>query len=383
MRQARQASLVCSPDVREGRQTIYWFSISEQLGGAELFALNVAEAAAERARIIIVAAPGTPIVKRAHALGIETIEARLGPKLSRQNALTAPWRYLVQARRFRSLVQQLAAENARFVVHFQWETLLWLVTPRGVEVTMVEHGPIPEALMRMPLGRLLLRRAFARATSLFVVSDGAARSLARVTTRPFERLPAGVWPDRIDEARAASQAWRDRLVPSPGSRLVAYAGRVRRDKGVHDLVRLAAAREDVVVAIAGEGNARKQVEEHARRLGVDERVHLLGWLDDPLPLVAAADAVAFLSREKGEGRPLVCLEAAALNVPVIGDADSEALADLSAEFPGSCVLVDDHEPESLARALDTATRSASPREHKLVSWRETAALLAGAVAAPA
>ena len=138
---------------------------------------------------------------------------------------------------------------------------------------------------------------------MFVVSHGAARSVQRMTSRPFNRLPAGVWPERVDHARASSQIWRDKLAPNAGTTLVVFAGRVREAKGVFDLVRLAAAREDVVVAIAGDGEAVEDVKAHARQLGVSERVHLLGWLDDPLPIVAAADAVAFLSREKGEGRP--------------------------------------------------------------------------------
>jgi glycosyltransferase involved in cell wall biosynthesis len=368
--------------VQEQRKTIFWLSISDQLGGAELFALNVALAARDHTPIVIVAPPGSPIIERARALALPTVEARLGPKLTRRNALTAPWRYLTQARRFRSLVKRLSADAGVFVIHFQWETLLWLASPRDVEVTMVEHGPIPEPLVRAALGRFILNRALARATSVFAVSDSAARSLQRVTSRPFDRLPAGVWPERIERARETSQEWRTQLAPGPDSTLVAYAGRVRADKGVLDLVRLAAARDDVVVAIAGEGDAMGVVKEYAEREGVAERVHLLGWLDDPLPVVAAADAVAFLSREKGEGRPLVCLEAAALSVPVIGTADSEALVDFALEVPGSCFLVPDHEPDSLSRALDTATQAEPPREHRLVSWRDTAALLTGAVPVP-
>ena len=368
--------------VEKQRKAIYWFSISDQLGGAELFALNVAVAAEERTPIVIVAPPGAPIIERARSLGIGTIEAQLGPKLSKRNALTAPWRYLLQARRFRMLVRHLSPHASHFVVHFQWETLLWLVSPREVGVTLIEHGPIPEPLVRLPLGRLALKRVLARATSVFAVSDAAARSLQRITSRSFGRLPAGIWPERIDQARAASHEWRRQLAPRPDTMLVAYAGRVREDKGVLDLVRLAAARDDVVVAIAGEGDAMDDVKAYATRTGVAERVHLLGWLDDPLPVVAAADAVAFLSREKGEGRPLVCLEAAALNIPVIGNANSQALVDFASELPGSCVLVADHETDSLSRALDTVIRLPRPREHALVSWRETAAVLTRAVAVP-
>ena len=365
----------------EQGKTIYWFSISDQLGGAELFALNVA-VAAEGTPIVIVAPPGSPIIDRARALGVSTLETHLGPKLSKRNALTAPWRYVTQVRRFRSLVKELSADSGLFIVHFQWETLLWLVLPRHIGVTVVEHGPIPEPLVRLPLGRFLLKRAFARATSVFAVSDGAARSLERITTRSFERLSAGIWPDRVERARALSQDWRRRFAPRPESTLVVFAGRVRASKGVFDLVRLACARDDVVVAIAGNGDAMEEVRECAERWGVGDRVHLLGWLDDPLPLIAAADAVAVLSREKGEGRPLICVEAAALGVPVIGSADSEALVDFASELPGSCFLVPDCDPNSLSRALDDARRSAPPDERLLVTWHETAAVLAGAVAVP-
>ena len=67
--------------------------------------------------------------------------------------------------------------------------------------------------------------------------------------------------------------------------------------------------------ICGEGPARPRLEDLASRLGVGARTRWLGFVDDPLPQLAAADTAVLLSSSPGEGRPLSAIEAAAVGTP--------------------------------------------------------------------
>lgn len=66
--------------------------------------------------------------------------------------------------------------------------------------------------------------------------------------------------------------------------------------------------------VAGEGPERTALEELRRTLGLEDRVHLLGYLPDPARLVRDADLFVMSSREEGLGTSV--LDAMALGIPV-------------------------------------------------------------------
>lgn len=67
--------------------------------------------------------------------------------------------------------------------------------------------------------------------------------------------------------------------------------------------------------VAGTGPLEAELRQQACDLGIQDRVHFLGFVDNLLPWMQAADAVALASR--WEGLPLVLLEAAATALPVV------------------------------------------------------------------
>lgn len=72
--------------------------------------------------------------------------------------------------------------------------------------------------------------------------------------------------------------------------------------------------------IAGEGPIRKQLENHAQKMGVYDRVRFLGWRSDRAALLQAADICAFISRIEPFGT--VFAQSWANKTPVIvSDAD--------------------------------------------------------------
>ena len=104
--------------------------------------------------------------------------------------------------------------------------------------------------------------------------------------------------------------------------------------------------ERVVLAFAGEGPLRPQIEELARRVGVLGQVRFLGFRKDIPALIRASLATMLTSGQ--EGLPRAIMESMALGVPVIG-ADARGTRDLLESGAGVIVPVGD--PIALAEAM--------------------------------
>jgi glycosyltransferase involved in cell wall biosynthesis len=143
-------------------------------------------------------------------------------------------------------------------------------------------------------------------------------------------LAAGVPPGRclllengIDAARYArrtdSPEARRRLGVDPGHFVLGAVGRLSAEKGFDLLVRavgrLIGAGHDLALVIAGEGDERGALEALIAELALRDRVRLLGYRADVLPVFEAMDG--FVLSSLREGLPNVVLEAMALGVPVL------------------------------------------------------------------
>ncbi len=147
-------------------------------------------------------------------------------------------------------------------------------------------------------------------------------------------------------------------------------------KGFDRAIEAIAGMPDCELAILGDGPEHAALEALAARLGVTERVHLLGArTPDELPaFYSAADVLCIASHR--EGLPNVVLEALACGTPVAGVAVGgvpEAVTE-----PAAGALVPTNAPEDLRRALrqvlDTPhDRAATRRFAERFSWAATTA----------
>ena len=112
--------------------------------------------------------------------------------------------------------------------------------------------------------------------------------------------------------------------------------RKRHRDAVAALARLR--RADAHLAIAGDGPLREQVARLAQRLGIAERVHMLGFRKD-VPVLIRASVAAVLPSER-EGLPRSVMESLSLEVPVIATA-IRGVRDLLADDCGLMVAVGD------------------------------------------
>ena len=97
--------------------------------------------------------------------------------------------------------------------------------------------------------------------------------------------------------------------------LVAAGGRFQPRKALDTAIRAIALIPDAWLWLIGEGKLRGELERLAADLGVSGRVRFVGWVENPAPHIAAADAFLLPSRHEPLGN--ILLEAWAVGVPSV------------------------------------------------------------------
>ena len=228
---------------------------------------------------------------------------------------------------------------------------------------LVLHGAEITVPGRLPGSRRLLRSTL-RSAGIVVSAGGypaEEASRAAGTDLPIVVVPPGVDAERFSPLDdAARLAARRRFGLPEDGRVVVSVSRLVPRKGMDVLVRAAAElarqRDDLVVAIAGDGRDRGRLEHLAAREGAP--VRFLGRVDDAhLPEVyGLADVFAMLCRSRWlgleqEGFGIVFLEAAAAGVPqVAGRSGGSAEAVVDGE---TGLVVDD--PTDVGAVIDALT----------------------------
>ena len=76
--------------------------------------------------------------------------------------------------------------------------------------------------------------------------------------------------------------------------------------------------KDACLIVAGVGGLDRRLRELTAQNGVEERVRIIGWIDDPARLLLAGDLLLMPSQEwHGEGLGLAAVEAQACGIPVL------------------------------------------------------------------
>jgi glycosyltransferase involved in cell wall biosynthesis len=161
--------------------------------------------------------------------------------------------------------------------------------------------------------RELLRLVLRRARRVLVLSESDRTALLAANIVPADRISrirVGFRPLRKEDRSRA----RRRLHLSSDDLAVVWLGRMTVEKDPITFGRAIghlSGDAGVVGVVAGDGPLRPAME----RLGEDARMRVLGWVDDPSTVLAAADV--FVNTSRWEGMPLAVLEAGAMGVPLV------------------------------------------------------------------
>lgn len=170
------------------------------------------------------------------------------------------------------------------------------------------------------------RRHWHAADAIVAVSDAVHRVLIAdgIDEQRVVVIPDGIDPDEVRAAADAlpTRRFRAELALADDTPLAVNVAALVGHKDQATLVRAAAAarseRPDLHWAIAGEGPLRSSLVELIGSLGLNDRVHLLGYVTEVDALIRQASVFVMSSREEGLGS--VVLHALALGTPVIATA---------------------------------------------------------------
>src|SRR5262249_15014004 len=202
-----------------------------------------------------------------------------------------------------------------------------------------------------------LRTALRRAAHVVACARSLATSARALAPQLASRLV--VIPNGVDaEAFAAARA---RHHPRPYG---AAVGRLVRQKGFDVLLegfaRIPARNAALDLLIAGDGPERAALLAARDRLGLAERVQLLGTLDRDGVAALYRGALFAVCPSRWEGLPVACLEAMASSRAVVASA-VDGIPD--AVLPGETgILIPSEDAGALARAMATLLPDATLRE---------------------
>ena len=322
-------------------RTIAFFPPRLATGGTQRHLLEVLRFL-DRARfqpLVISAKSGGELGDAIRELGVELVDLGLGERL-----LSADL-----ARCVRAAASVFRARSVDVVQSFQWRpALIALGAAR-----LAGRGRIVAGRRSVPTEhgvRGLLEEIVVQFADRVVVNAEALRPRGRAARRT-EVIPSGVDTDRFDARTIDRAAAKAALGVPAGAPTIGTVGRLEARKGTRTLIEAAARLRDTpdapYVVVAGDGPLRDELAALAARLGVAERVRLLGNRGDVRAVLGGLDVFVLPSLTEGMSNAL--LEAMAMALPVVATdvgGNPEVIGDAA-----TGVLIPAGESEPMANAL--------------------------------
>lgn len=307
--------------------------------------------------------------------GIRVLHPRFAapPKIG---MYTGPWTLLRAAR---DAFKRLHDEGARFDAidaHYLYPdgvAAVWLGREVGLPVVITARGSDTSLLPRFVLPRRLIKGALDGAEAVIAVSAGLAEGLPPLGATPGKvtvlRNGVDLTAFRMPKDRAGLRAKFGLTGPA-----LLSVGHLIERKGHHHVIAALRHLPGIQLLIAGEGPERGALMALAARLGVTDRVRLLGSLPHHAlaELYGAADALVLASTREGWAN--VMLESLACGTPVVAGPAWGSREAISA--PEAGIVLDEVTPEAIAAAVTRLLAERPPRmatraHAERFSWDET------------
>lgn len=220
------------------------------------------------------------------------------------------------------------------------------------EEYLYHYIPFLPASWLRGFARRFSRKQCNEVDAIVVPSTAMANTLKTYgVEKPMHLIPTGIPAEMF--ARGNRETFRALHGISRDRPVLLFVGRVAFEKNIEFLIRATAlARREIpelLLIIAGEGPAQKNIEKLVGALQMEPNVKLIGYMDRQKQLIDcynAADAFVFASRTETQG--LVLLEAMAAGLPVVSTAHM-GTRDILMQATGAVVPED--EPESFAEQV--------------------------------
>jgi glycosyltransferase involved in cell wall biosynthesis len=310
-----------------------------ELGGAQDNTLHTVRGLRAPFQASLIAGPGGLLDEEARC--IPGVEVRFERSLVRP---IRPWRDLRAVAALTRALKRLRPDIVH--THSSKAGIVGRAAARAARVPIIVHsihgfGFHDGQPAWLRTGLIGLERAAAPLTTHFVAVSRAnlerGAALRIVAPERATVIRSGIHIDAFVAAAAAAGApgrasLRRELGLPDGAPLVGMVACLKPQKAPLDFVdaaaRVSAARPEVRFVMVGDGELRPAVEARVRAVGLEGRLHLLGWRRDIPEVMAALDIVVLTSL--WEGLPRVVPEAIAAGRPVVAtavDGTAEILRD--------------------------------------------------------
>ncbi|RPI46116.1 MAG: glycosyltransferase [Bacteroidetes bacterium] len=291
---------------RTGKNTICFFNSMHTWGGGEKWHFDVATyMVRQQFSALLISSPGSPLSEKLKEVGVRSYGIRVS-NLSFLN----PVKLLRIARIFRRekvgiLITNLSGDMKVASIAGKIAGVPSIIYRRGSAIP-VRNTPINRYLFRRVITKIVANSWETRRTIL-------ANNEMLVPDSKIRVIYNGVHISRYHEN--VIPLYR----PVPGEIVLGSAGRLSEEKG-HDhllemLRNLQVDGHNFTLLIAGEGRLLGHLQRKARRLGIEERVKFLGFVEDMPSFFMSLDI--FLLPSTYEGFGYVIAEAMASRKPVI------------------------------------------------------------------
>lgn len=197
------------------------------------------------------------------------------------------------------------------------------------------------------VGTILAPYVLRRATGVRVVSARIKEKVARLTKAPVVVLPIFIDAEKYATELPCPPEY------GPHSRLL-VVGRLAPEKRVHLTIEALTGIPEAHLYIVGDGPLRSSLEARAKKLGVHDRTHFIGWRNDVSAYYQHADCFVLTSAFEGYG--MVLVEAALAGCPIVS-----TNVGIATELPRESVTIVEPEKYALARAIAARITEESKR----------------------
>jgi len=217
---------------------------------------------------------------------------------------------------------------------------------------------------------------YRRADRVVAISEGLRQDIHLETGRPLGRIDL-IRNPKIDEKFLARydaplgqdlHPWiLDAAASETGRPLVVSCGVLEARKNhawLIDRFSAVAAKTEARLVIIGDGDLRKSLAEKISGMGLEDRVALVGFIENPLPVFKVADLVVHCS--VAEGLSNIFVEALACNTPVLGLERQHGIAEVLEGGRWGRIVSD-----SAPRIFEEQFLTAIDASHQDRKWLET------------
>jgi glycosyltransferase involved in cell wall biosynthesis len=279
--------------------------------------------------------------------------AVLVPPISNKRALGA---MLATRRAFRRLTPHIVHVNLFEMTDARY-ALLAALSVRGSRVVAVEQSTLPPTTR---LNRWLKHQTSRRLAAHVAVGEAAARIVEHEAG--LERGSVRTIYDGVPDVPLTP-------VARPGSGIiVGCLARLDPVKGLDVLLQAVVPLTDARVLIVGDGPERARLDAQAERLGIADRIHLVGFQANARDYLTAMDVFALPSRT--EALPLSIIEAMLAELPVVATPVGSIPEAVIEGETGFVVPPDD--PDSLRGAITHLARDGELRQRLGAAGRRRA-----------